>query len=302
MPGYRSVAAPITPQETEALMPGLMDVYEKAWEKVAPLVGKKVQAHKAHKIKFPSLIICEPGMWKKFMDFATEKSPIRENSGYAALDGVNYAIYHDAEFAQLINAPQPEKREMAHRVIVEELIHAFTTRLSKGQLQAGFVRVPLPLHYEGSYTPGQIYSWKLEEDKVATDSIGRIPEDVVQIHATENMTRLLVALLCDKPAILCAFTKDMAYMQDIQKDVYKYLYRRANPDENIVDTLFSLLYAGKLKDIEKKLIFPLKQLRKKLPAMNELARIQIQLEIDTAIGIAASLTRTDIRIVDIDGL
>jgi len=39
MPGYRSVAQPITRQEAQALMPGLMDIYEKAWEKVGDTVS-----------------------------------------------------------------------------------------------------------------------------------------------------------------------------------------------------------------------------------------------------------------------
>ncbi len=185
---------------------------------------------------------------------------------YAHFEPYEYAIYLSIdEWRQLIQ--DPNNRTQAIEILIEELIHAYTTNLydSERAIRVGFSRYskgetqPLPLG---------VYRWSAKRTEKPSDSQKSIPnkslkENPNDITLTENMTRLAVAL--------CVLSeKDMLIFYREQQDgkilplliADKQTIRRAFDSGDIVERLIGVMASGKREKFKKLIV---EQLTKSAP-------------------------------------
>lgn len=178
----------LTTEEIATLFPNLHLAIKFAQDHIKNMIGKSP----VPQIQ-PAIVFCTDNSLRRWVTDATSKSQYEHNEkrSYGHFSPDDYTIFLDSKES---NAADQDSK---NRVVLEELIHAFTTRYDNKneKTHCGFMKlphVPTREHRETGFYSMQKVSDGTPPDKSEPRSY--FVEDVESLNLTENLTHILVEI------------------------------------------------------------------------------------------------------------
>lgn len=270
-------------EEVERLLPGIGEILSIAMD---TLKRNHINFNNSYHRFPPSVILAETTGIREFVRYVSQDSyaPNNEFRAYAHFNPYDYAIYFSIdEFKELLASTNPKDLILATQIVLEELIHAYTTnpQADAESLSVGFSKYP-----KNTKKPLALAAYHWTSTATATsfhiktaEAVDRPKENPESITLTENLTRLAVLLLAPAEDVLVFYLKSpdntpLPIFAIEHKALTRIFLNAAN--RSLAAEVVSILASGKTENITKKLLSQFKVQNPELLKQLQLSFLALQ--------------------------